>query len=100
MQLGSLRPKVFLDQACIRMKPVTIYTTNMCGYCRMAKALLTRKGVAFHEIDVTWDHAARAEMSAKAGGRTTVPQIWIGETHVGGCDELYELEHGGRLDAL
>jgi glutaredoxin 3 len=82
------------------MKPVTIYTTRTCGYCRMAKALLARKGAAFEEIDVTFDHARRAEMTEKAGGRTSVPQIWIGESHIGGCDELYELEHAGRLDAL
>jgi glutaredoxin 3 len=82
------------------MKPVTIYTTRTCGYCRMAKALLARKGAAFEEIDVTFDHARRAEMTERAGGRTSVPQIWIGESHVGGCDELYELEHEGRLNAL
>jgi glutaredoxin 3 len=82
------------------MKPVTIYTTPTCGYCRMAKAQLARKGAAFEEIDVTFDHARRAEMVLKAGGRTSVPQIWIGESHVSGCDELYELEHEGRLDAL
>jgi glutaredoxin 3 len=82
------------------MKPVTIYTTRTCGYCRMAKALLARKGVAFQEIDVTFNGVLREEMTLKSGGRTTVPQIWIGEQHVGGCDELYELEHVGRLDAL
>ena len=82
------------------MKPVTIYTTLTCGYCRMAKALLARKGAAFQEVDVTFDDALRAEMIAKAGGRTTVPQIWIGERHVGGCDELYELDYAGELDAL
>jgi glutaredoxin 3 len=82
------------------MKPVTIYTTRTCGFCRMAKALLTRKGAAFQEVDVTFDDARRAEMIAKAGGRTTVPQIWIGERHVGGCDDLYELDYAGELDAL
>jgi glutaredoxin 3 len=82
------------------MKPVTIYTTRSCGYCRMAKALLARKGAPFEEIDVTFDSARRAEMTAKAGGRTTVPQIWIGDRHVGGCDDLYDLEHAGELDAL
>jgi glutaredoxin 3 len=56
--------------------------------------------VAFEEIDVTFDDARRAEMTAKAGGRTSVPQIWIGEVHVGGCDELYELEYERKLDAL
>jgi glutaredoxin 3 len=82
------------------MKPVTIYTTGACPYCRRAKALLTKKGVPFEEIDVTWDDARRAEMTAKAGGRTSVPQIWIGEQHVGGCDDLYELEYDRKLDAL
>ena len=86
--------------SCNRMKPVTIYTTRTCGFCRMAKALLTRKGAAFQEVDVTFDDARRAEMIAKAGGRTTVPQIWIGERHVGGCDDLYELDYAGELDAL
>jgi len=82
------------------MKPVTIYTTQLCGYCRMAKQLFKRKGVAFREIDVTFDAALREEMTQKAGGRTSVPQIWIGEVHVGGCDDLYELEHAHKLDAL
>jgi glutaredoxin 3 len=82
------------------MKPVTIYTTRTCGYCRMAKQLPTRKGAAFREIDVTFDDALREEMTARAGGRTSVPQIWIGEQHIGGCDDLYDLEHERRLDAL
>jgi glutaredoxin 3 len=82
------------------MKPVTIYTARTCGYCRMAKALLARKGAAFEEIDVTFDGARRAEMRARAGGRTSVPQIWIGDRHIGGCDDLYELDYTGELDAL
>jgi glutaredoxin 3 len=82
------------------MKHVTIYTTSTCPYCRRAKALLAKKGVPFREIDVTWDDAGRAEMVAKAGGRTSVPQIWIGDRHVGGCDDLYELEYERKLDAL
>jgi glutaredoxin 3 len=82
------------------MKPVTIYTTRTCGYCRRAKALLAQKGVAFEEVDVTYDDRLREEMTAKAGGRTTVPQIWIGELHVGGCDDLYDLHYADRLDAL
>lgn len=81
-------------------KPVTIYTTWTCGFCRMAKALLARKGVAFEEIDVTFDGARRQEMALKAGGRTSVPQIWIGDRHIGGCDDLYELEREGKLDTL
>jgi glutaredoxin 3 len=82
------------------MKPVTIYTTRTCGYCRRAKQLLARKGVAFEEIDVTFNEARRAEMTERAGGRTSVPQIWIGEDHIGGCDDLYDLEYAKRLDAM
>ena len=82
------------------MAPVEIYTTPYCGYCRAAKALLTRKNVAFTEIDVSADAAQRDAMIARAHGRYTVPQIFIGETHVGGSDELHALERAGRLDAL
>jgi glutaredoxin 3 len=82
------------------MKPVTIYTTRGCGYCHRAKALLARKGVSYSEIDVTFDDVLRAEMTRKAGGRTSVPQIWIGDRHVGGSDDLYGLEHAGQLAAL
>lgn len=82
------------------MPPVKIYTTMFCGYCRMAKALLQKKGVTFEEIDVSTNPALREEMRAKAGGRSTVPQIWIGERHVGGCDDLYALEAEGGLDPL
>ncbi len=81
------------------MKPVTIYTTAWCPYCQRAKALLNSKGVAFDEIDVTMDQTTRDEMERKAG-RRTVPQIWIGETHVGGSDDLHALESEGRLDAM
>ena len=80
--------------------PVEIYTTQYCGYCRMAKTLLTKKKIAFEEIAVDHDPTLRAEMMARAGGRTTVPQIFIGKTHVGGCDDLYALEHAGSLDKL
>jgi glutaredoxin 3 len=82
------------------MKPVTIYTARGCGYCHRAKALLAHKGVAYAEIDVTFEDALREEMARKAAGRTSVPQIWIGDRHVGGSDDLYELEHEGQLDAL
>ncbi|MDO7912064.1 glutaredoxin 3 [Pseudomonas monteilii] len=81
------------------MKPVLIYSSDYCPYCIRAKQLLTRKGVAFEEIRVDGKPQLRAEMSQKAG-RTSVPQIWIGDTHVGGCDELHALERAGRLDAL
>ena len=82
------------------MANITIYTTAFCPYCFMAKRLLTKKGASFEEVDVTGDRAARAELRAKAGGRTTVPQIWIGELHVGGSDELDALDRAGKLDAL
>ena len=82
------------------MARIEIYTTRFCGYCRSAKALLTRKGVEFSEIDVTGDHEGRGRMVERANGRMTVPQIFIGSTHVGGCDDLYDLEHAGRLDPL
>ena len=82
------------------MPKVTVYTTRFCPYCHMAKELLRKKGItAFEEIDVS-ERALRAEMSAKAGGRRTVPQIWIGERHVGGCDDLYALDREGKLDSL
>ncbi|MEO6608439.1 MAG: glutaredoxin 3 [Aestuariivirga sp.] len=82
------------------MKDVTIYTTNSCPYCFQAKALLNKKGVKFTEIDVTYDRATRAAMSKLAHGRTTVPQIFIGGQHVGGCDDLYDLDDAGQLDPL
>jgi glutaredoxin 3 len=82
------------------MQRVVIYTTPTCPYCLMAKRLLTKKGAAFQEIDVAGNPGLREEMRRKAGGLGTVPQIWIGATHVGGCDELYELERAGKLDAL
>ncbi len=81
------------------MQPVTIYTTMLCPYCHMAKRLLKQKGVAYNEINVS-KSADRDKMTERAGGRHTVPQIFIGEHHVGGCDELHALERAGRLDAL
>lgn len=82
------------------MPPVTIYTTSWCPYCRAAKALLTKKGAAFTEIDVESGPGLRQEMTARAGGRTSVPQIFIGETHVGGSDDIHALDAAGKLDAL
>ena len=82
------------------MKSVEIYTTPSCPYCHAAKRLLAQKAAAFTEIDVSGDAAARRALVAKAGGSTTVPQIWIGDRHVGGCDDLYALEHAGELDPL
>ncbi len=82
------------------MKPVRIYTTPICPYCVRAKSLLAKKGAQIEEVDVFMDEAARDEMLAKSGGARTVPQIFIGDTHVGGCDELYALEKAGKLDPL
>ena len=82
------------------MPPVEIYTTAFCPYCGWAKELLNKKNVSFKEIDVGGNSALRAEMSQRAGGRTTVPQIFIGTIHVGGCDDLYALEEDGKLDPL
>ena len=82
------------------MRSVTIYTTPFCGFCHSAKRLLAKKGVNFEEIDVSYDPAQRADMVHRAGGRRTVPQIFIGTRHVGGCDDLYGLDAKGELDAL
>jgi glutaredoxin 3 len=82
------------------MPPVEIYTTRYCPYCVRAKTLLVRKGVAFSEIDVSGSAELRQAMVARAHGRMTVPQIFIGATHVGGSDELHALERAGKLDAL
>lgn len=82
------------------MKPVEIYTTRTCPYCVAAKSLLTKKGVAYKEIDVGADPSQRATMMQRANGRRTVPQIFIGGTHVGGCDDLHALDHAGKLDPM
>jgi len=82
------------------MARIEIYTTRFCAYCQSAKALLTRKGLTFSEIDVTGDHEGRNRMVQRANGRMTVPQIFVGATHVGGFDELYRLERAGKLDPL
>jgi len=82
------------------MPPVEIYTTRYCPYCSSAKALLTRKGVAFTEINLSQDFGRRDEMIERANGRMTVPQIFVGKVHVGGSDELHALERAGKLDKL
>jgi len=81
------------------MAPVVLYTTRFCPYCHAAKQLLQAKGVAYEDIDAS-SPAVRREMMERAGGRHTVPQIFIGDTHVGGCDELHAMERAGKLDAL
>ena len=82
------------------MPEVEVYTTPVCPYCRSAKELLRRKGVEFREINVDAEPQRRAEMVARANGRTTVPQVFVGDAHVGGCDDLYALEEAGELDRL
>tara|TARA_R110002020_G_scaffold131110_1_gene293202 strand:+ start:12849 stop:13106 length:258 start_codon:yes stop_codon:yes gene_type:complete len=79
------------------MADVTIYSSNYCPFCIRAKRLLAAKGVDYKEISVDGQPKVRAEMTRLAGGRTSVPQIWIGDTHVGGCDELMTLERSGKL---
>ena len=82
------------------MKPVKIYTTTYCGYCVRAKDLLTRKGVKYEELDVTSNDEMRSKLVEMSGGQRTVPQIFIGDTHVGGYSDLARLESEGRLDPM
>jgi glutaredoxin 3 len=82
------------------MPPVEIYTTPYCPYCQWAKQLLNKKSIAFTEFDVSGNRELRNTMIQRAQGRTTVPQIFIGATHVGGCDDLYALDEAGKLDPL
>ncbi len=82
------------------MAKVEMYTTMWCGYCARARSLLQRKGVDFEEIDVEADTSKRTEMVQRAGGRTTVPQIFIDDAHVGGSDDLAALDRAGKLDPL
>lgn len=82
------------------MTQIVIYTAMLCPYCASAKTLLRQKNVSFDEIDVSFKPTLREEMRTRAGGRNTVPQIFIGETHVGGCDDLYALDADGKLDPL
>lgn len=82
------------------MKKIVVYASPCCPYCFMAKRLLKQKGAEFEEVDVFTDPSRRAEMIERAGGRRTVPQIFIGECHVGGCDDLMELDRSGKLEEL
>lgn len=81
------------------MASTTVYSSNYCPYCSRAKQLLKAKGAEFNEICVDGSNKLRQEMTQKCG-RTSVPQIWIGEQHIGGCDDLYDLERQGKLDSL
>jgi glutaredoxin 3 len=82
------------------MSKVTIYTRPMCGYCARAVSILKQKGVEINEIDAGFDRELRQEMTKRSNGGTTFPQIFIGDIHVGGCDELMNLERHGKLDPL
>ena len=82
------------------MKPVEIYTSPLCGFCHAAKRLLNEKGVEFAEVDVLKQPERKPEMIQRANGGRTVPQIFVGDVHVGGCDDLYSLERAGKLDGL
>ena len=82
------------------MPNITVYSGPSCPYCVRAKQLLSKKGVAFTDIDVKADQAKFDEMLAKTGGRKTIPQIFIGDKHIGGCDDLYALDAAGKLDAM
>ncbi|MDT8328163.1 MAG: glutaredoxin 3 [Roseovarius sp.] len=82
------------------MKPVEIYSSPLCGFCHAAKRLLKQKGVNFSEINVLAQPARKSEMLKRAKGRHTVPQIFVGDTHVGGYDDLSALDRAGKLDAL
>ncbi len=79
---------------------VKVYTAGNCCYCHMAKELLRRKGAPFEEFDLTGRPDLREDLSQRAGGRRTVPQIWIGDVYVGGCDDLHALDRSGKLDTL
>lgn len=82
------------------MANVTIYTRKFCGFCTAAKRLLDQKGVRYEEHDATFSKDLRQEMINRAGGKSTFPQIFVGKTHVGGCDELHALDRAGKLDDL
>ena len=96
--VGNTRIDIVKDLSIV--PPIVIYTKSTCPFCHTAKALLRDKAAPFEEIRVDGDRAAQAAMAAKANGRWTVPQIFVGDTHVGGCDDLHELEATGELDAL
>ena len=82
------------------MPPVVIYTKPLCPYCARAMSLLSKKDVKFEEIEAAWDPDKKKEMLSKSNGKRTYPQIFIGETHVGGCDDLMALDRQGELDKL
>ena len=82
------------------MKMVEIYTSKFCGYCHAAKRLLVSKSVSFQEVDISGNPELRSQMMVRTNGCHTVPQILIGDTHIGGCDDLHALERSGNLDLM
>ncbi len=88
------------DFRSIEMAKVEIYTTHICGFCERAKQLLSQKGTKFTDINIMMNTEKREEMIKRSNGSTTVPQIFIGDRHIGGCDELFDLEYDGSLDKL
>lgn len=82
------------------MPKVTLYVTSICPYCVRAKQLLTKKGVPYTTVDVSENHQLRQDMTEKSGGRFTVPQIFVNDKYIGGCDDLYALDRNGELDRL
>ncbi len=82
------------------MQNVTIYTKSYCPYCHAALELLKKKGVSMNEISVDGDREGQMKMAKRAGGRSTVPQIFVGDQHIGGCDDMYALDNAGKLDAI
>ena len=82
------------------MAKIEIYTSPFCGFCHSAKRLLNSKGAEFTEYDVMMNRGEKARMVERADGRRTVPQIFIDDRHIGGCDELHALDHAGKLDSL
>ena len=97
--LEILKNRLFGNEAVIVNEAIVMYSTRFCPYCMRARGLLSSKGIEFKEIAVDGNRELRTEMIQRSG-RHTVPQIWIGETHIGGCDELYQLERSGQLDVL
>ena len=93
-------PKAERDMTAAITAAIEIYTRPGCGYCSAAKSLLTRKKAAFTEHDLAADPTLRQKMWDRAGAGSTFPQIFIGETHVGGCDELFALDREGKLDSM
>ena len=79
---------------------IIIYTSSLCGFCYRAKSLLKKKNIPFEEIDIDLDYSKRTEMIKKSGGRTSVPQIFFKDHHIGGCDDLYKLEEDNRLESF